>query len=120
MDEAIVFYDGRCGMCRGNVVDAKRRMRPGSMRFVENSGPEAQAILGPLGLMEATESSLIVLADGKPLLRAEAGLEMVRRFRWPWKALLAFGVLPKRTLDAMYDKRAANRKRDACVLPLPE
>ncbi len=90
------------------------------MRFVENSGPEAEAMLEPLGLMEATKSSLIVVAGGKTTLRAQAGIEMVRRLRWPWKALLAFSVLPQPWLDAVYNRKASNRKRDECVLPLPE
>ena len=116
--QAIVLFDGSCGMCTANMRRGMRYQRPGAIRWVDNGSEEGQALLRERGLLGKEQDSLIVIEGGRVSLESGAVVRTALRLRWPWKASAATWVVPKPLRDALYRRVSANRaKHAACRLP---
>lgn len=115
----IVFYDGACGLCAASVQWCIRHDPHHRLRYAPLQGQTAKAALGTI-----TEDSVVVLAEGRPLLRSDAVLEIWRTLGPPWRPLAAAArLIPRPLRDAAYRYIAARRKRwlpEACALPTPD
>jgi predicted DCC family thiol-disulfide oxidoreductase YuxK len=130
MSEAILLYDGLCGLCHGAVRFLSRRSDGRGLRFAPLHGPTAAPILRRHGLAGGPMGSFVLALDpGGPgeriLLRSDAVADLGRRLGGPWAAAARLlRAAPRPLRDAAYDLVARNRRRwfgrlDACPTPPP-
>ena len=130
MAEAVLFYDGVCGLCDRVVQFVLRRDHKDRFRFAALQGDFARAALARHGrTTEVLDTIYLVLDRGTPherlLAKSDAALETARRLGFPWRLLWVLRVLPRAWRDLAYDAVARNRYRlfgraEACILPSPE
>jgi predicted DCC family thiol-disulfide oxidoreductase YuxK len=127
MPEAIVFFDGVCGLCNGVVdfllnIDQEHRLY-----FAPLQGKLAGQLLSglvPADVLTETES-IVFFKCGRAFLRSDAIIEILRALPGPWRfAALAY-VIPRPARDAAYRFIATNRyrwfgKRATCRIPTRE
>jgi predicted DCC family thiol-disulfide oxidoreductase YuxK len=126
----LVLYDGVCGLCSRLVQFLLQHDRGAVFSFASLQSPLGRATVAASGGNPADLDSFYVLtnfrtADARALTRSDAALFVAGQLGWPWKALQAARVLPKRLLDRTYDVVARYRYRvfgryDQCQLPDPE
>jgi predicted DCC family thiol-disulfide oxidoreductase YuxK len=124
--QAVVFFDGVCGLCNGFVDQLLRMDRKRALRFSPLQSPYAQSVL-PMRLVTAPYSTIVVQdSDGRLYERSEAVLFCARTLGGPVSWGLGLGTfLPQGLRDSVYDRIAKNRylwfgKRSTCRLPTPE
>jgi predicted DCC family thiol-disulfide oxidoreductase YuxK len=122
-NDAIIFFDGVCGLCNGFVdfilqIDSKKifKFSPLQSEYAQKNLPQ-----------EYTQSldSVVVVIDGKILKKGEAVMAVFNRLGGAWKILALTGMLPKSLMDSGYDLVASNRyklfgKKETCRIPTPE
>jgi predicted DCC family thiol-disulfide oxidoreductase YuxK len=82
-------------------------------------------LLDAHGLAGARPDTVVLLVDGRALLRSDAVLAVVAVLPAPWCWLRWLRPLPRRLRDAVYDLIARRRHRwfdrhETCPLPAPE
>lgn len=121
-----VFYDGTCGLCHGGMRWLVAEDPTGtSFRYAPLFG-DAFAAAFP-NAADLPDSVIVKTAGGVVLVRSDAALRLLSRLGGLWRIFgIAFGVLPRRLRDAMYDfiagirYRIFGRKKDACPLMPPD
>jgi predicted DCC family thiol-disulfide oxidoreductase YuxK len=122
---AIVLFDGVCNFCNGSVRFIIRRDRRGYFRFAalqSNVGAELEERYG----LDPSALDTLVLIEGRGVYtKSAAALRIARRLRWPWVALYALIVVPRRLRDLAYDWFARRRyrwfgRREECMVPSPK
>jgi predicted DCC family thiol-disulfide oxidoreductase YuxK len=122
-NDAIIFFDGVCGLCNGFVdfilqIDSKKifKFSPLQSEYAQKNLPQ-----------EYTQSldSVVVVIDGKILKKGEAVMAVFNRLGGAWKILALTGMLPKSLMDSGYDLVASNRyklfgKKETCRIPTPD
>lgn len=124
--DAILFFDGVCGLCNGAVDFLLRKGMGGRIRFAPLQGGTAARLL-PAQHRAVTPGSkmdsMVVLENGHPLLKSRAVLRAGVLIGGPWGfAALLLSALPQHLCDLVYDWVARNRyrwfgKRGTCRLP---
>ena len=127
-EQAIIFFDGVCGLCNRAVDFVLREDRGGNFLFSPLQGETFQRIVRNHSEALKVDSILVLrrIPQGEELLwRSEAILfilEKLPRFRW----LARLGHLcPAAIRNLLYRLIAATRypvwgQRDSCRLPTPE
>ncbi|WP_296665687.1 thiol-disulfide oxidoreductase DCC family protein [Demequina sp.] len=122
---AIVIFDGDCGLCNGFVAWLLRHDPDGAFSIAGSDGPVGRAVLRAAGLGDAVAASSIVVWDGREgLLRTDALVGIAGGLPWPWRAAAAMRIVPRALRDRVYDAVAARRPRrpaedPACGTPPP-
>jgi predicted DCC family thiol-disulfide oxidoreductase YuxK len=112
MDEAILFYDGGCGLCRRSVRLLVRLDRGGRLRFAPLGGGTFERVVPPAARAALPDSLVLCTADGRLLVRSGAVLAALELAGGPWARLAVVARLaPRRLLDAAYDAVARARGR---------
>jgi predicted DCC family thiol-disulfide oxidoreductase YuxK len=120
----VVFYDGDCGLCHRAVRLLLRLDRGGRLRFAPLAGTTFDEQIGAARRAELPDSLLLLTSDGRLLSRSRALRASLKHCGGPggWISA-AFGCLPRRLADRLYDAVAARRRhlfsrpRDACPVP---
>lgn len=121
---AVVLFDGTCGLC-DRTVDALLRRDPGArFRYAALQSAAGGRILGMHGLPPTWTTSIVVIADGRALVRSDAAIALAARLDGAWRLAGALRLLPRPLRDAVYDGVAAVRyrvfgRRAACRVPTP-
>lgn len=120
----LLLFDGECSLCSSAVQFVLRHERDAELRFAPLQSAVGQERLRAHGLADAELDSLVVIVDGRALVRSNAALELARHLG-PWRMLRVLRFVPRRLRDWVYDWIARNRyrwfgKRDACWMPQPE
>lgn len=128
--EAILLYDGVCGLCNRLNRFILRRDPQGRFHFAALQSDFARQLLARHGRdAAAVDTFYVVTAPGSDdeavLDRARAALHVARALGWPWRAASVLGLLPTRLLDLAYRLVARSRYRifgrsERCELPRPE
>ncbi|MEM9167643.1 MAG: thiol-disulfide oxidoreductase DCC family protein [Planctomycetota bacterium] len=123
--DTIVFFDGSCRLCNGWVRFVLRHERAATLRFASLDSQAATRALRESGLELDTIDSIIVLHGGQWLTHSSAAVCICGHLRWPWRALVWLGLIPKPLRDWAYRVLAKNRYRlfgrtDRCLVPGPE
>lgn len=129
--EAILFYDGVCGLCNRLVRFLLKRDIAGRLRYAPLQSGFAAGVLHRHGEDPAHRDTVFLLtghgASSERLLsRSEAVLVALQLLGKGWRALA--GVLrlaPRPWRDAVYDRVARVRyrifgKADRCAMPSPQ
>lgn len=113
----IVLFDGACGLCGATVAAIRRRDRRGAFRFLTLDSAEGRALLVRYQV-PPTLDSVVVVDEGRALVRSEAVLRVLRRLGGGWHLLRIGAVIPRPVRDWAYDQ-VARRRRHLCQNPGP-
>jgi len=121
----IVIFDGLCNFCRGVVRFILRRDKKQRFVFVPRESGTARRLMEAHPVAGGGEDALWVIKGGKPHVRSNAALEIVRALPGLWPLLYGFKILPRPLRDVFYRLLARNRYRlfgrsETPMIPDPE
>lgn len=118
----IILYDGRCGICSGNVrflkwLDVKNRIL-----FLTLQSNDGMKILESLPPTVRELDSVILIHKGTPFVQSAAVIRSIIALGGFWKLFGIFLLLPSRLTDRVYRIIARNRyrfgiKTENCRIP---
>lgn len=120
---AIVFFDGVCGLCDRFVDFSLAEDREQVLRFSPLQGSTAKQFEEKI---RATNSDSVILIDDTGTYdRSDAVLHICAQLGNIWRLAIVFFIVPRPIRDWAYDLVAKNRydifgKRETCRLPTPE
>ncbi len=126
--DAIVFYDGHCGLCAHSVKFLLPRDRGDRFRFAALDSETFRARI-PETARGALPDSLVILEEnGRLSVRSAAVIAMLGRLGPGWKfSGFLLRLIPRPLRDFAYDRLAAVRKKwfappppDFCAMVAPE
>ena len=115
--QAVVIYDGACGLCQGGIAWISRRAVRGEFEFLPCQAAERRARFPWMEEKTCLQAIQLVLADGRVLGGDAAIPEILRRLR-VWRWLAAWFRLPGVALFAphLYAWVARHRYQISCLL----
>lgn len=130
MSEALVLYDGVCGLCNKSVQFILARDPAGRFAYCPLQSRMAVEMLERHGMVVDFDSFLLVENPGQPdervlsRFRAARAVSMRLGSFWGWLGRLSL-LVPAFVGDVLYRFIARRRyawfgKADACLLPSPE
>jgi predicted DCC family thiol-disulfide oxidoreductase YuxK len=129
-DQAIVLYDGVCGLCNRVTQFILPRDRKNRFLFAALQSETGRAILQrhhrPVEVLDTFYVVLDHQGDHERLIaRGRAALYIARALGFPWSWFSLARILPDAILDPLYDFVARRRyawfgKLEACAIPKPE
>lgn len=126
-EKQIVLFDGICNFCNGTVNFVIQRDRSDAFRFASLQSETAMALLKPFKMEGLTQNleSIVLLKQGKILLRSDAILEICKEIGGLWSLLYFFKCVPSFLRDPFYALFAKYRyrlfgKKEVCMIPKPE
>ncbi|MEP7346631.1 MAG: DCC1-like thiol-disulfide oxidoreductase family protein [Gemmatimonadaceae bacterium] len=119
--QAILLYDGVCGLCDGFVQFVLRHDKHGTLKFATLQGKYGEAARSAAPEL-AKIDSLVLLTPSGAYVRSTAALEVLRYIGGIWATTLVLYGLPRALRDWGYDQIAARRYRmfgkyDSCPIP---
>jgi predicted DCC family thiol-disulfide oxidoreductase YuxK len=99
------------------VAAIRRRDRRGAFRFLTLDSAEGRALLVRYQV-PPTLDSVVVVDEGRALVRSEAVLRVLRRLGGGWHLLRIGAAIPRPVRDWAYDQ-VARRRRHLCQNPGP-
>jgi predicted DCC family thiol-disulfide oxidoreductase YuxK len=128
---AVILYDGVCGLCNRLVQFVLKRDRGDVFRFASLQSNFAKDVLSRRGLIpEGLDTMYVVFHRGesseKVFSRSDAALAVAQHLRGIWRPLGGIGrVFPRFFRDFLYNRIARNRYRifgkyDTCPLSTPD
>ncbi len=110
--QALVFYDGACGLCHRAVrFLLAEDARGDAFHFAPLASAAFAAAVPESERARIPDSLVLRLPDGRILVRARAVLEIGRRLGGLWRAVaILVSMLPKTPLDWLYDGVARVRR----------
>lgn len=129
--QALLLYDGVCGLCDHVVQFVLARDGRDRFRFATLQGPTAGRVLGRHGIDAADLDTFHLVVDGgrpteRVLSRGEGALEVLRRLGGGWGFVgRVLGLLPTVLVNIGYRGVARVRyrvfgKADQCLIPSPQ
>lgn len=117
MSQAVLIYDGACGLCQGGVSWIARRALRGEFEFLPCQAAERRARYPWMEERACMETMQLVLPDGRVLAGDAAIPEILRRLRG-WRWLADFFAIPGVGLLAprVYAWVARHRYQISCML----
>lgn len=124
-DGPVILYDGVCNLCNRSVQWVVRRDRRGVFRFAAVQSKVARELLAGAGHDGQLPDSVVLIDRGRVMTESAAAIGVARRLGWPWRAAVAFRVVPAGVRDWLYRAVAKRRyawfgKAGACLMPRPE
>jgi predicted DCC family thiol-disulfide oxidoreductase YuxK len=123
-DGPIVVFDTNCVLCSGMVAFVLAHERAPVLRFAGAWSREGLALAAKHGFSRADlDETFLVVRDDTALTRSDAGIEIARHFRAPWRWAAIAAIVPRGLRDAVYDFVARRRyrwfgeRRDCTVVP---
>jgi predicted DCC family thiol-disulfide oxidoreductase YuxK len=122
-EPVVILFDGVCNLCNGVVQFVIVRDPQAQFKFASQQSEAGREIMRQYNLPEMT--SVVLIRDGRALLKSDAVLEIARLLPAPWSWAVALKIVPRVLRDFVYDLVARSRysifgKREACWLPTPE
>ncbi len=96
-----VLYDGLCGLCDATVGWALNVDQTGCLHFAALQSPAADRLLGPVENRKLPDS-IIVVRDGKSLVRSDAVLAICQELGGLWRLATISRILPRPVRDYFY------------------
>ena len=125
--DAILLYDGVCGLCQRTVRFIVKRDTRNRIRFAPLQSRVARDLLVKHGKDPSSLDTLYLLTGvGTPhetvLAKSRAVLGFCSILGGPWRLTRALSIVPAPILDFFYDRIASIRYRifgklDACPVP---
>lgn len=123
-DRPVIVFDGHCVLCSGGAQFVLRRDTHGRYRLLAAQTPLGHALYVHYGLDPRDYETMILIADGVAVFKAEACIRTAQGLGLPWSLAVALRVLPRSWRDGLYGIMARNRLRvfgrsETCYLPEP-
>ena len=124
MNDQVVLFDGVCNLCNGLVRFIIRHDPAGAFHFASLQSDTGLQMLHDHAMDNLQLTSLVYLKSGKPLIKSDAALGILRDLGKGWKLFYALKIFPHPIRDAGYDLIAKYRYRifgrsNECQIPLP-
>ncbi|MFN8572004.1 MAG: DCC1-like thiol-disulfide oxidoreductase family protein [Gemmatimonadaceae bacterium] len=121
--DAILLYDGVCGLCDRFVQFVLRHDRHRTLKFATLQGSFGDGARASLPGLADVDSLVLVTPSGA-YIRSTAALEVMRYLGGVWSLALVSYVVPRPLRDWVYDQVAKRRYRiwgryDTCQIPDP-
>ena len=124
-DGPIVVFDTDCVLCSGMVSFVLAREQSPLLRFAGAWSEEGLGLAARHGFSRSDlDETFLVLRGEMVLTRSEAGIEILRHLRLPWRWLGVVALVPRQWRDAVYGFVARRRYRwfgkrtDCTVVPM--
>ncbi|MEM1223333.1 MAG: DUF393 domain-containing protein [Verrucomicrobiota bacterium] len=120
--EAILFFDGECGLCSRSVLFLMQRDRMRQLHYAPLQGDTALKFLEEHHRKELSSAVYLRKLDNQIFVRSDAIFHALIDIRSGWRHLAKIALLlPKNFRDAIYNWIARNRHSlaysKACALP---
>ena len=125
MSDAVIFYDGDCGLCDRLVQFVLPRDPRAHFRFAALQSEFAREALAKNGLSSSDLDTMVLIEDGTAYVRSTAALRVLRRLKAPWPTLYwTLAWIPAPLRDLVYRAIARSRHKlftrpESCGVPKP-
>jgi predicted DCC family thiol-disulfide oxidoreductase YuxK len=126
-DGPIVVFDTNCVLCSGMVAFVLAHEQAPLLRFAGAWSSEGLALAAKYGFSRSDlGETFLVIRNGTALLRSDAGIEIMRHLRAPWRWAVIAAAVPRPLRDRAYDFVAQRRYRwfgerqDCTIVPPAE
>jgi len=121
----VILFDGVCNLCNAAVRWVIARDPHARFRFASLQSQAGRGALAASNAPSDLPDSIVLIADGRVLVRSEAAIAIAARLGVPWSFARVAGILPRGVRDGLYAWVARNRYRwfgrqNSCMLPTPE
>lgn len=123
MSDAIIFYDGDCGLCNRSVQFVLKHERCSEISFSALQSNFSKTFFDKHQLPSPDFSTFYFYKDNQLYKKSTAAFKVIPYLKWYWQPLRAFSLLPVRLTDLVYDFIAKRRKKIGgifCVIPSEE
>jgi predicted DCC family thiol-disulfide oxidoreductase YuxK len=105
-----LFYDGRCGLCRGAVLFAAERDGSCLIHFAPLGGETFERLVPPSLRVGLPDSLMVLTSEGGLLTRSGAVIHLLHRMGPIWRLVgLLLTCIPVCLRDWVYDQVARRR-----------
>ena len=120
--EAVLLFDGVCGLCNGVVDFILRHDRCARIGFAALQSAAGQRLLGEYGLSPDSLHSVVLIEHGRCVTESTAVLAAARHLGYPWRLVTVFRLVPRPLRDGVYRLVAKRRyawfgRRETCRVP---
>lgn len=120
----LIVFDGHCLLCSANARFVLRHDSARRFRLTTAQGDTGRASQRRFGLDPEALETILVVQDGRALVRSDAVLAIAAGLGWPWRGFALFRLVPRVLRDPLYGLVARNRYRwfgrsETCFLPEP-
>ena len=124
-ENLVLLFDGVCNLCNGLIQFVIKRDPAGKIHFAALQSQAGQAFMKKLKLPIQKLETLVLVKDGKALIKSTAGLTLLRELGGFWSLFYVFMIVPAPIRDWVYDLVAHNRysifgRTEACMIPSPD
>lgn len=109
--DAVIFYDGECGLCRTSIDLVMRHDVDDRFRFASLNSDYAKSFFESLGMEFREVDSVIVFIDGEVKTHSDAILAISAILGFPYNIVRLTSFIPRSIRDSVYSFVARNRKR---------
>ncbi|WP_264522405.1 thiol-disulfide oxidoreductase DCC family protein [Flavobacterium sp. N1994] len=126
IDKKIILFDGVCNLCNSSVQLVIKHDKKDTFRFVSLQSELGQKIINHLGISDVNIDSIILyIPKSEYYYKSEAAFKIIKELNGFYNYLSVFSILPKSTLNYIYDIVAKNRykwfgKKESCMIPTLE
>ncbi len=122
-----MVLDTNCVLCCGTVAFVLAHEQAPVLRFAGAWSDEGVKLAAAHGYKPSDlDETFLVIRDGRALTRSDAGMEIVRHFRAPWRWAVVAAAVPRPWRNAVHDFVARRRcrwfgkRQDCTVVPAAE
>jgi predicted DCC family thiol-disulfide oxidoreductase YuxK len=121
----LLLFDGVCNLCNSSVQFVLERNKKENIQFASLQSDFGRKMLEQVNLSSDYTSSLVLIEEGKPYVKSEAALRLVKHLNGLWKLGSILFIFPKFIRNPVYNLIAKNRyrwfgKKDVCWIPEPK
>ncbi len=121
----VILFDGVCNLCNSSVLFVIKHDRAARFSFATLQSTFGQRQRKKFNLPLNNLDTLLLVKDGRLLIRSAAALEIAKNLDGLWPGFYVFKIIPTFLRDGVYDFVAKKRyewfgKRESCMIPTPE
>jgi predicted DCC family thiol-disulfide oxidoreductase YuxK len=121
-DKVILLFDGVCNLCNSTVNFILPRDKRDRFRFATLQSESGKYMLSKYSLDPARMDTVVLIEQGTPYFRSEAGLRILKNLGGMWLLAYALVIIPIFIRDPIYNLIARNRyrwfgKKQSCRVP---
>ena len=123
-NSAVILYDGWCQLCSASVRFVIRHDSRKIFRFAPLQSVAGEILTGKNLPMKQVPDSIVYIEDGKPFMKSEAILRILKKMGRGWQVFYPLHFIPVFLRDGIYDWIARIRykvfgRRTSCHLLPP-
>jgi len=123
-DTNLLFYDGTCGFCHRVIKLSNKWLKNDNVKFATLQGKKAEELKSKFLNFPKNVDAIVFYSYEKDKIdiAAKGFFELAKHFKWPWRFIAIFKIVPGFISNFFYKLIALNRyklfgRKDACELP---